>query len=276
MATGFVGCTGSLSKRQQVEGRRLCGRSGADRGIVLRRCKSTMCATEAEPDVPAAMVKSGRNEIPTPALMLVLPESSTGNIDKLEAFIAEAVEGGVNIVQIREKTTYYETLEKAVERLHQKFPDLTLMVNSNIGVAMKHDGVGIHLPEDLSKFHQIAREKTSDQKLIGSSVHSVAAAEKALLEGSDYLLVGTMYNTESHPDKDAEGILMLKMIRRSVGQEIPMIAIGGIKPENVSEVVAAGAVGVAVMTGLTAASNVKEAAEKYKQALADSWKNRQE
>eukprot|EP00190_Bangiopsis_sp_CCMP1999_P006155 CAMPEP_0198722402 /NCGR_PEP_ID=MMETSP1475-20131203/145_1 /TAXON_ID= ORGANISM="Unidentified sp., Strain CCMP1999" /NCGR_SAMPLE_ID=MMETSP1475 /ASSEMBLY_ACC=CAM_ASM_001111 /LENGTH=230 /DNA_ID=CAMNT_0044483307 /DNA_START=228 /DNA_END=917 /DNA_ORIENTATION=+ len=230
-----------------------------------------MCATEAEPDVPAAMVTHDRNQIPTPALMLVLPESSTGNVDELENFVSQAVEGGVNVVQIREKTDYYGELEKAVQRLSEKFPDLTLVVNSNIGVAMKFDTVGIHLPEDLCKFHNIAREKTSSEKLIGSSVHSVAAAEKALVEGSDYLLVGTMFETSSHPGKDPEGILMLKMIRRAVGQGIPMIAIGGIKPENVSEVVAAGAAGVAVMTGLTSAEDVKEAAAKYRKALDESW-----
>mmetsp|Transcript_5550 Transcript_5550/g.23588 ORF Transcript_5550/g.23588 Transcript_5550/m.23588 type:complete len:118 (-) Transcript_5550:1059-1412(-) len=98
-------------------------------------------------------------------------------------------------------------LESAVKTIVEKFPDVTVLVNSNVGVASEFQDVGIHLPEDLCKFHSIAREKTSDKKTIGSSVHSVPAAEKADENGADYLLVGTMFESESHPGKVASQVV---------------------------------------------------------------------
>lgn len=82
---------------------------------------------------------------------------------------------------------------------------------------------------------------------IGRSVHSVDEAATAVQEGADFLVVGNVYQTSSHPGRPAGG---LGLIRETVGHGLPVIAIGGITPVRVAEVKAAGAYGVAAIRAL--------------------------
>ncbi|MCS7300561.1 MAG: thiamine phosphate synthase, partial [Fimbriimonadales bacterium] len=88
---------------------------------------------------------------------------------------------------------------------------------------------------------------------------------RAAAEGCDYLLVGTMYPTQSHPDNLPEGISLLQAIRGAVS--IPLIAVGGITPERVAECLQAGAQGVAVISGIADAPDPLQAAQAYARAL---------
>jgi thiamine-phosphate pyrophosphorylase len=82
---------------------------------------------------------------------------------------------------------------------------------------------------------------------IGSSVHSTEEAELAVVEGADFLMVGNIYETASHPGRGATGLRLVTQASR-LGR--PVIAIGGITPEKVTEVRAAGAYGVAAIRAL--------------------------
>ena len=82
---------------------------------------------------------------------------------------------------------------------------------------------------------------------IGRSVHSGAEAAEAVADGADFLVVGNIYETTSHPGRHAAG---LSLIGEAAGLGLPVIAIGGITPERAMEVKAAGAYGVAAIRAL--------------------------
>jgi thiamine-phosphate diphosphorylase len=87
---------------------------------------------------------------------------------------------------------------------------------------------------------------------IGRSVHSLHNAETAVSEGADFLVVGSVYETASHPGQPAVG---LTLVRETAGLGRPVIAIGGITPERAIEVKDAGAYGVAAISALWLASD---------------------
>jgi thiamine-phosphate diphosphorylase len=101
---------------------------------------------------------------------------------------------------------------------------------------------------------------------LGRSVHSVTEARTAVSEGCDFLVVGNVYETASHPGRPAAG---LELIASTVELGLPVIAIGGITPERISEVHRAGAYGVAAIRSLWHAADPAAAAL----ALLAPWMN---
>ncbi len=99
---------------------------------------------------------------------------------------------------------------------------------------------------------------------IGRSVHSAGDALSAREEGGDFLLVGPVYETASHPGRPASGPAL---VQACAGLGLPVIAIGGITAERVGEVRDAGAYGVAAIRGLWLAPDPARAAIEYLQAL---------
>ncbi|MER3559092.1 MAG: thiamine phosphate synthase, partial [Armatimonadota bacterium] len=122
---------------------------------------------------------------------------------------------------------------------------------------------GVHLPEHALE-HPLA---PSPNRLLGYSVHSEESAPRAVAAGADYLLVGTMYPTSSHPNKSPEGIPLMRAIARAVS--VPLIAVGGITPERVSPCLQAGAIGVAVISGILGSPNPSLSAQAYWSRLVE-------
>lgn len=117
-----------------------------------------------------------------------------------------------------------------------------VLVNDRVDVAIAAGADGVQLPaRGISP--GAARRLLGPRALIGASVHSVEEAEAAL-PGADFLLVGTVFASASHPGREAAGTSLLSELS-PLG--LPMIAIGGMTPERVPGVVAAGAHGVAAL-----------------------------
>jgi thiamine-phosphate diphosphorylase len=101
---------------------------------------------------------------------------------------------------------------------------------------------------------------------IGCSVHSTAEAERAVQDGADFLVAGSVYSTASHPDRRPSG---LALIRETAELGVPVIAIGGITAQRAREVRRAGAYGAAAISALWDASDPAGAA----QSLLQAWDN---
>jgi thiamine-phosphate diphosphorylase len=101
--------------------------------------------------------------------------------------------------------------------------------------------------------------------LIGASVHSLDDAVSAEKAGADYLIVGTMFATRTHPGKEPEGLELMRLIRGDTTR--PLIGIGGITTENAPSVMAAGADGVAVISEILGAADPALAARRLRRAL---------
>lgn len=206
-----------------------------------------------------------------PALCLVTDRSLCRDAP-LEEKVAKAVAGGVTMVQLREKDLPGKELLAMAERVRALLAGtsppaerILFVVNDRLDVAMAVGADGAHLPESGMPV-EVARRLLGPHALIGRSVHSVAAAKDAERHGADYLIVGAMFATRSHPGKEPEGLPLLRAVRQAVG--LPLLAIGGITASNVRQVMEAGADGIAVTSAILAAPDSAQAARDLRDAMA--------
>lgn len=195
-----------------------------------------------------------------PVLMLVTERAAAGDRDELVRRVAEAVEGGVNVVQLREKDLDHESLVLLGRLLHDAIDGRSvLVVNSAADAAVEAGAEGVHLPE-------AAAFVRPPGLLVGRSVHSVEGARRAEAEGADYVVAGPVFPTATHPGSPGAGVRLIEEVSRAVS--LPVIAIGGITPERVPEVMGAGAAGVAVISSVLRADDAWRAAVALREALA--------
>ncbi|GGM41375.1 thiamine phosphate synthase [Haloarcula argentinensis] len=190
-----------------------------------------------------------------------------------DEIVAEAIDGGVGVVQLREKDrTARERYELGLElRELTREAGVTFVVNDRVDIAQALDADGVHLGDDDLPV-PVARELLGDDALIGRSVSTVEDAQEAAAAGADYLGVGAVFATGSKDDIDddeyAVGTDRVAAIAEAV--DIPFVGIGGITAENAAEVVEAGADGVAVITAITRADDPAAAAEALQHAVERS------
>lgn len=204
---------------------------------------------------------------PNPCLMLITDRARLRG-RALEEAVSQAIDGGVNAVQLREKDLAGGELYdlaitlRAVTRGRALF-----LVNDRIDVAIACGADGAHLPEHsvpLSKARPLAGEAC----IIGRSVHSVEAALHAERDSVDYLQAGPVYETPSHAGQPPAGIELVRAIAEAV--RLPVIAVGGITAERVAEVIAAGADGIAVIGAILDAGDPAAAARSLRAALDEA------
>ena len=213
--------------------------------------------------------------LPYPALCLVT-DLSYSQGQPLPAKVAAAVEGGVNMVQLREKdlpagellalaTTIRDvTLDKKGKK-DEKGQKALFLVNDRIDIALASGADGVQLGEEALPV-DAARRIAGQGLLIGRSVHSLQGATEAEAHGADFLVVGTIFDTGSKPEAQPAGLELLAKIARSVS--IPFLAIGGVNSGNVAQVMAQGASGAAVISAILAPSDTRRAARELKEAMS--------
>lgn len=200
--------------------------------------------------------------LPSPELHVITNGRQT--LDEVLRMAEAALAGGMNFLHIREKQkTARECMDWAYA-LAQVIPKQCLIINDRVDVAAALECRGAHLA-----YHSLtpveARKVLADDQWIGRSVHSAEEAEKAASEGVNYVLYGHLFPSGSKPGVPPRGTAELARISASL--TIPVIGLGGITPENVSQVLAAGCAGIAVLSGITDAPDVKQAASAYRKAL---------
>ncbi|WP_423995277.1 thiamine phosphate synthase [Halorubrum trapanicum] len=185
--------------------------------------------------------------------------------------VAAALEGGVDVVQLRDKATSarerYETGLRVREQTAEA--GVPLIVNDRIDLASAVDADGVHLGQsDLPV--AVAREQLGESAVVGVSASTIEQAEAAEGAGADYLGVGAVYGTDSKDvsgDRDGIGVERIAAVADAV--EIPVIGIGGIDADNAAPVVEAGATGVAALSAITAAEDPEAATAALREAVTD-------
>ncbi|SFS57278.1 thiamine phosphate synthase [Paenibacillus sp. BC26] len=174
----------------------------------------------------------------------------------------EAILGGVDIIQLRDKTSGKAELlqkAKALRELTSKH-GVTFIVNDHIDVAMAVDADGIHLGQDDVPLHEARR--IVGEKIIGISTHKLEEALQAERDGADYIGVGPVFATKTKVDVvDPVGVSYVRDVAANI--RIPFVAIGGIKLGNVDEVLAAGATRICVVSGIVGSSDVRGTCEAF-------------
>ena len=186
--------------------------------------------------------------------------------------VQRAVEGGVDLVQLRNKTVPgRQLLERASDLLEAISGKAEFLVNERVDVAVAAGAQGVQLGEDALPVPEV-RKMLGQEMLIGRSVHSTESAIQAEAEGADFLLVGTMFGSLSHPGEQPEGPQLMSEIAGEC--RLPLIGIGGVTPDNAAELIEAGASGVAVISNILSSEDPKAAAARLKQVLVASWNAR--
>ena len=206
-----------------------------------------------------------------PCLCLVV-DTSVAIPDELVPRVSAAVAGGVGLVQLRAKELPGGQMLSLAEELKQAVGGRAVfLVNERVDVAVAAAADGVQLGEDALPV-ATARELLSGRALIGRSVHSVDGAMGASAAGADFLIVGAMFPTRSHPGAFPAGPELMREVSRRCS--VPLFGIGGIAGYNLAEVVDAGASGVAVIRSILSALDPQEAAEELKLALRQAWQSR--
>ena len=178
----------------------------------------------------------------------------------LEEAVEQAILGGVTCVQLREKDMdddeLIEEASKLAEICHRH--NVPLIVNDNFIAAMKSGADGVHVGIEDAPVKEI-RRIAGENFIIGATAKTVEQAKRAEAEGADYLGVGAVF--PSPTKKNALRITpnMLREICSSV--KIPAVAIGGISHDNVREIKDCRQVGIAVVSAVFAAEDIRKAAE---------------
>ena len=206
-----------------------------------------------------------------PCLCLVADASVVSPVE-MPHRVAVAVEGGVSLVQLRGKELPGGVLLSLAHEVTKSIGGRApLLVNERVDVAVASGAAGVQLGEEALPV-SAASSMLPAGSLIGRSVHSVEGALQAHDDGADFLVVGTMFATRSHPDGTPTGPSLMRDVASQC--DLPLIGIGGITPDNLDEVVRAGASGVAVIRSILAADDPGRAASDMMDALQESWLKR--
>ncbi|MFF2528426.1 thiamine phosphate synthase [Brevibacillus sp. NPDC058079] len=185
--------------------------------------------------------------------------------EKTVQIVKAALRGGVGTLQLRDKGSkltaeeQYE-LGRQLQQLCREH-DAVFFVNDDVDLAIRLQADGVHVGQDDMALSEV-RAKVGSEMYIGVSAGTVEEALAAQSGGVDCIGVGAMFATRSKADAgEPIGPVGLEEIRQAVGNDLPIVGIGGITLENVSEVLAAGADGVAIISAISHAESPEEAAQ---------------
>ena len=169
--------------------------------------------------------------------------------------VKEALEGGITFLQLREKHLSKEEFIKEAREMKElsKKYKVPFVINDNIEVALAVDADGVHIGQDDMSVEE-ARKLLGEDKIIGVSAHNVEEAIKAQKGGADYLGVGAVCATSTKKDANVVSKEEIKKICHTA--EIPVVAIGGIKKENIKTL--EGTDVDAVVSAIFAAKDIKK------------------
>ena len=201
------------------------------------------------------------------SLYLVTDRKAVGDKDFYKS-VEEALEGGVSIIQLREKnisTLEFYKVAMDVKVIVNKY-NVPLIINDRIDIAQAIDADGVHLgQEDLPL--GLARKILGPDKIIGISARTIEDAKRAEKEGADYLGVGAMFTTNTKDNTVRITVDRLKEIKSSVN--IPLVAIGGINQSNINELKDGKMDGVAVVSAILSHAKPREAAENLLKSIRE-------
>jgi thiamine-phosphate pyrophosphorylase len=187
-------------------------------------------------------------------------------IDDAERVTKSMIDGDVDLIQLRAKEHSVEEIVDLAGKLHEvtSAAGVPLIVNDHAEVAAKVPVEGVHLGQDDDSLAH-ARKKAGRDVLVGKSTHSLEQAVEAEREGADYVGFGPIFATPTKPDYQSIGLTGIKRVHNEI--TVPTFCIGGIKIDNLGQVIAAGARRVAIVSGLLKAPDIAKYARACKALL---------
>jgi len=181
------------------------------------------------------------------------------------AILEQLIAGGVDIVQLRGKNRSLEELSGLAEKLlTMSAAKIPLIANDHAEIAQRAEVQGVHVGQDDDSVEKV-RAQIKRPILVGKSTHSIKQAVAAEREGADYIGFGPIFSTPTKPDYSPIGLAHVREVHERVS--IPIFCIGGIKSENLAQVIAAGAKRVVIVSGLLQANDIADYARACKKSL---------
>lgn len=204
------------------------------------------------------------NEKKEDLLLYAVTDRSWLRGETLYAQVEKALKGGATFIQLREKElneeAFYQEAVELKKLCHQyKVP---FVINDNVEIAKKMDADGVHVGQSDMAACDV-RKILGEDKILGVSAQTVEQALLAEQMGADYLGVGAVFPTGTKTDAVEVDAETLKAICAAV--KIPVIAIGGIKADNLSELSGSGICGIAVVSAIFAAEDITETTKELKE-----------
>ncbi|MBI5118375.1 thiamine phosphate synthase [Candidatus Poribacteria bacterium] len=198
-------------------------------------------------------VSNTQNSFPSLELYVIIDECLLSTT-RVEDALEKALMGGADAIQFRAKRLskrgYYEMAVRLLS--HARHMSKPFFVNDHLDVALAIGADGVHLGQDDFPCHA-ARRLTPKGMMIGVSSHCVEQAIRAAADGANYIAVGPVFPTTTKDKPEpVVGLGMISKVKARIGA-VPLVAIGGINRDNVSEVVRSGADGVAVASAVALA-----------------------
>ncbi len=192
-------------------------------------------------------------------LLYAVTDRSWLNGRTLESVVESAVAGGVTMIQLREKNLGHDDFLNEAIRIKKVCDEhgVTFIVNDDVDIALECGAHGVHIGQSDMEA-QKARHILGDDRIIGVSASTVQQALDAQAAGADYIGVGAIFPTGTKTDADSVSLDTLRSICSAVS--IPVVAIGGINCNNILKLKGSGISGVAVVSAVFAAADVKNAA----------------
>jgi thiamine-phosphate pyrophosphorylase len=187
----------------------------------------------------------------------------------LRTAVQQAIDGGVDWVQLRDKSGSAAAVYQQAEHLRHltRAAGARLSINDRLDVALAAEADGVHLAGQSLPVGVAARV-AQQRVLVGRSVHGLVEAQAAVAEGADYLTFGHVFPTQSHPGLPPHGLEELRQVVEKV--DVPVLAIGGISTHNLEPVLATGCAGIAVISAILSALDPRSAAAQLRHALDSS------
>ncbi len=176
---------------------------------------------------------------------------------------ADLVSAGQLALHVRSSDTPGRSLYDIAMAVGRAAPSAQIIINDRVDVAVIARASGVHLPENGLPIEG-TRRLLSPEPWIGRSVHSAAAARIAAAEGADYVILGPIWETTSHP-----GLVGIGLSAIAEAKPARVIAIGGVTPERVAACLGAGAYGVAAITALWNQPDIRSAAQSMLLSLSE-------
>ena len=193
---------------------------------------------------------------------------------KLADIISQAIDGGVETVQLREKDLSSVELYVLASEIREitREKGANLIINDRVDIALAVDADGVHLGWK-SLGIGLVRKMIGHDKLIGFSAHNLQEAKKAEDSGADYVTISPIFDTV-YKDYFVEPLGTEKIGKIKEEIDIPVIALGGINENNVNGVLENGAYGIAVISAILQSEDPRQSAtELYKEIKKNESKS---
>lgn len=182
----------------------------------------------------------------------------------LEKAVEEAILGGTTLIQIREKnesSLEFYNIALGVKKITDKY-NVPLIINDRIDIALAVDAAGVHIGQsDLNC--AVVRRILPKDKIVGVSAHTLQESIQAERDGADYIGCGAMFSTSTKKDATSVRFDTLKEIKTKIN--IPVVAIGGIGKNNISEFKGIGIDGIAVVSAILGNEDIKSSTKELKE-----------